>query len=183
MNIKVYIGVIGSGKTYNSKKDCNVIVSFADALREDMWKMLGWKPKNSKEYEEFKRSKWRLPGDRLYYITGRDLLQRYATEIRRAEDEEHWNKKLIEKIENLRAFKVQPIKIGIDDCRFPNEIKSLIKYCDESGTNLSFAHTDYKSDRYDDFSSHVSEKLAQQFLDFKGTQQEFDFLIKEKYKI
>lgn len=183
MNIKVYIGVIGSGKTYNSNKDCNVTVSFADALREDMWKLLGWKPKNSKEYEEFKYSKWRLPGDRLYYITGRDLLQRYGTEVRRAEDSEHWEKKLIEKIENLRSFKTRPIKIGIDDCRFPSEIKSIIKYCDESDTNLSFIYTDYKSDRYDAKSKHESEKVAQQFVGFTINQEEFNKLIWSKYGI
>ena len=36
MEIRVYIGVIGAGKTYKAEKECTVKISFADRLREDI---------------------------------------------------------------------------------------------------------------------------------------------------
>lgn len=36
MEIKVYIGVIGSGKNYTSNKECNISLAFADKLRNDV---------------------------------------------------------------------------------------------------------------------------------------------------
>ena len=40
MEIRVYIGVIGSGKDYTAEKECNLNIAFADGLREDIWKLL-----------------------------------------------------------------------------------------------------------------------------------------------
>ena len=190
MKIKVYIGVIGSGKDFMAKKETDIQLAFADALREEVWKMLGWKPKTPEEYEEFKSQKWKLPGDRLHYFTGRDILQRYGTDIRRKEDPNYWTKKLVDKLIlfNSIDMPLDPGKlplnkcsIGITDCRFENEIIHLIKFSDKYLVPLTFVHTDYKSDRYDSESNHESEKVAQQFVGFTGSQQEFNKLIWSKY--
>ena len=190
MKIKVYIGVIGSGKDFMAKKETDVQLAFADALKEEVWEMLGWKPKTTEEYEEFKAQKWKLPGDRLYYFTGRDILQRYGTDIRRKEDPDYWAKKLVDKLIlfNSMSMPLYPNKlplhkcnIGITDCRFENEIIQLIKFSDKYLVPLTFVHTDYKSDRYDAKSNHESEKVAQQFVGFIGSQKEFNKLIWSKY--
>lgn len=190
MIIKVYIGVMGSGKDFMAKKETDIQLAFADALREEVWKMLGWKPKTPEEYEEFKSQKWKLPGDRLHYFTGRDILQRYGTDIRRKEDPDYWAKKLVDKLTlfNSMDMPLYPGKlplhkcsIGITDCRFENEIIQLIKFSDKYLVPLTFVHTDYKSDRYDANSKHESEKVAQQFVGFTGSQEEFNKLIWSKY--
>lgn len=190
MKVNVYIGVIGSGKDFMAKKETDVQLSFADALREEVWEMLGWKPKTPEEYEEFKSQKWKLPGDRLHYFTGRDILQRYGTDIRRKEDPDYWAKKLVNKLIlfNSIDMPLDPGKlplnkcsIGITDCRFENEIVQLIKFSDKYLVPLTFVHTDYKSDRYDSESDHESEKVAQQFVGFTGSQEEFNKLIWSKY--
>lgn len=190
MNVRVYIGCIGSGKSFMAEKETDIQLAFADALREDVWDMLGWRPKTQEEYEEFKEQKWKLPGDRLYYFTGRDILQRYGTDIRRKEDPDYWAKKLVDKLILFNSIdtplypgKLPPNKcsIGITDCRFENEIIHLIKFSDKHFVPLTFVHTDYKSDRYDAKSEHPSEKIAQQFVGFTGSQEEFNKLIWDKY--
>ena len=49
MKIRAYIGVIGAGKDYRCSKECTHKVSFADELRKDVWKILGWEPKTDEE--------------------------------------------------------------------------------------------------------------------------------------
>ena len=81
-----------------AKKETDIQLAFADALREDVWVLLWWRPKTQEEYEEFKTQKWKLPGDRLYYFTGRNILERYGTAIRRKEGPDYWAKKLVDKL-------------------------------------------------------------------------------------
>ena len=190
MIIKVYIGCIGSGKDFMAKKETDIQLAFADALREEVWKMLGWKPKTPEEYEKFKTRKWMLPGDRLYYFTGRDILQRYGTDIRRKEDEDYWANKLIEKLVHFKALdfpvnfgdkSVNRSIIGITDCRFENEVRKLIEFSLKETVKVEFVHTNFKSERYDPKAVHESEKLAQQFIEFTGSQEEFNKLIWSKY--
>ena len=54
MKVKVYIGCIGSGKDFMAKKETDIQLAFADALREDVWDILGWRPKTQEEYESLK---------------------------------------------------------------------------------------------------------------------------------
>jgi len=168
MIINAYIGVIGSGKDYEANK-CDKQYGFADALLEDIWIMIGWKPKNKEEYEKFKNTLFQ-PVDfgALKNInpppcfTGRDLLQRYGTQLRRKENDNHWVDKLLEKIfENIGENKT----IGITDCRFPNEVKGLIDFVEKYPIyELNFIHCDFKSNRYNDTNEHESEKMAQDIL-------------------
>ena len=192
MKINVYIGVIGSGKDYRAKQDCDMQLAFADQLREDVWKMIGWKPKTPEEYERFKKSvfipadfvSWSLLGYKYPIFTGRDLLQRYGTEVRRAEDTDHWGKRLIDNLALLGSAGTETV--GITDCRFDNEIRRLIKFKKDADylgidVQLEFIHTDFKSDRYNATSEYESEKLAQQFAGKVFAEREFNKLIFEMY--
>ncbi|WP_428743168.1 hypothetical protein [Tenacibaculum sp.] len=188
MKIKVYIGVIGSGKDYQAKRDCDVTMAFADQLREDVWTMIGWGPKTEAEYEAFKKAEF-VPTtflDNNYksgVFTGRDLLQRYGTEVRRKEKSSHWVDILIKK---LWMDVPTASTVGITDCRFPNEVKGLIEGVKKlnwgSSTlpvfELEFIHTNYKSDRYDTTSTHESERLAQHCLQFCGDNKAFQNYLK-----
>ena len=191
MIIKAYIGVIGSGKDYRAKQECDIQLSFADQLREDVWKMIGWKPKTPEEYDMFKRSTFALfngvgnVSSLLPLFTGRDLLQRYGTEVRRAEDEKHWCDCLIRRLEILSSTNNEN-SIGITDCRFANEVSALIKFskrANKLGYNiqLEFIHTDFKSDRYNYIAEHESEKLAQKFAGKVYESKEFNDLIYKMY--
>lgn len=191
MVIKVYIGVIGSGKDYIAKQECDIQLAFADQLRDDVWKMIDWKPKTPEEYDMFKRSTFsafnRIGNSNalLPLFTGRDLLQRYGTEVRRSEDEKHWCDCLIRRLEVLSSTN-NGNSIGITDCRFANEVSALIKFAKranklEHDVQLEFIHTDFKSDRYNYTTEHESEKLAQQFVGKVFAEGEFNTLIFEMY--
>jgi len=174
MKLNVYIGVMGSGKDYEADK-CDEKISFGDAVRRDVWKILKWKPKTQEEYEMFKETKWKLPGDRIHYFTGRRILQDYGTDIRRTEDKDHWVKQLITKIDAVNntnlALEVHERKyltVGIPDCRFPNEVSGIINLWEKLATTpkrfeLEFIHCDYKSNRYNAEDPHESESMAQEF--------------------
>lgn len=187
MKINVYIGVVGSGKDYAARRDCNTQLAFADQLREDVWTMLGWRPKTDDEYEEFKRSTFVPAGyepssiKHQIKVTGRDLLQRYGTEVRRKEKDSHWVDALLRQLE----FRTDLGKtVGITDCRFPNEVRGLIQFVRQQNKELSdiglsslyelnFIHCDYHSGRYDAAQTHESERLAQEVL-AESKKEEFD---------
>jgi hypothetical protein len=186
MKINVYIGVIGSGKDYRAKQDCDIQLAFADQLREDVWKIIGWKPKTQDEYEIFKNSTFYSNGfGEQPIFTGRDLLQRYGTEVRRAEDNDHWCKRLTDNLALLGSAGTKTV--GVTDCRFDNEIRRLIKFKKDADylgidVQLEFIHADFKSERYNATSEHESEKLAQQFVGKVFTEGEFNKLIFEMYE-
>ena len=110
MKLRVYIGVIGSGKDYKAQQECDTVLNFADAVRKDIWKLIGWEPKTSEEYEIFKKTEFfgnslDLKGHNISF-TGRDLLQRYGTDIRREEYPDYWANRLIEilKLYNSNSY-------------------------------------------------------------------------------
>ena len=189
MKINVYIGVIGSVKDYRAKQECDIQLAFADQLREDVWKIIGWKPKTQEEYETFKSALFNPAYFELGFnspaFTGRDLLQRYGTEVRRAEDDKHWCDCLIRRLEILSSTNNEN-SVGITDCRFYNEVSALIKFskrANKLGQNvqLEFIHTDFKSDRYNSTAEHESERLSQQFAGKVFAEGEFSKLIFEMY--
>lgn len=46
MKVRIYIGVIGSGKDYRAQNECDLKLAFADGVREDVWKNFRMRTKN-----------------------------------------------------------------------------------------------------------------------------------------
>ena len=178
-----YIGVVGSGKDYQSDlkvKEGFVRVDFKDALLDMASDLAGYDVR--KDYDFFKENVvgFKLNKDNTdnHYLlkcidlmnkypmlmTGRRLLQRLGTEVMRKRDKDYWVKCFLESV----------VKYGSavnGDCRFMNEVRAIKSLPCES----KFIFCNYKSPRYDGYSSHTSEKLAQALLKQKlGDLQEID---------
>lgn len=167
-NILVTIGPIGSGKdytckcledTYNFKR-----VDFKTALMETTWLLLGWKPRNEHEYEKFKLSEL-VNEDLGIKITGREILERLGTECVRQflGMPNIWIDKLKEQVEK-HLLKDEQVKICIGDCRFVNEVESVMDFANKNSLKLGFIVTNFKSNRYDNTGDHPSRILAQMIL-------------------
>ena len=170
MNIKpnkvyVFLGVMGSGKTYYADLIAKLTnaarIDFKTTLVDMAYELLGL-PENF-DYEQFKASSFKLDG--VSEFTGRDFLQRFGTDIMRNKvDQDFWCNALVSKIKNLPAGRVgdiyETVPVAIADCRFFNEVLAL----KNAGFDTEFYLTYYKSDRYDDKNTHQSEKLAQALI-------------------
>lgn len=184
MKVKVFIGVMGSGKDFHASK-CDAVVAFADQLREDIWTMIGWRPKTDAEYQAFKSTQfisstsWTSMGNQPKF-TGRDLMQRYGTEVRRNENPEHWAKSLQKTLRdlNMKNLDNPSFTVGVADCRFENEIKA-IKELEDYGIRVEFVHVNFESDRYKVDPSHVSEAMSIKCLEFWGDTAKFNQFIDE----
>ena len=173
------IGVMGSGKDYRAKqfiKDSEtfgysmVHVNFADELREMMWDLLNWKPKNDEEYEYFKKGSIvdlgyaeRLFDPYVYSIslTGRQLLQRMGTEVIRKRDPYFFVNQWKNKVDSLLC---ENKNVVCSDLRFINELKAAFNVAGNTKTKKEFIFCNYISDRYDATNTHESEQLAQRIL-------------------
>jgi len=178
IKIVVYIGVMGSGKDYQAHKLITnqnyVKVAFADEVRKDLWKLIGWEPKTEQAYEDFKNHKFVNLDGSTY--TGRDLLQRYGTNIRREEDENVWARKTVQTLK--KHIKSGLTKFVITDCRFENEVEYLKQFnIQNKNIDVEFRNCNYKSDRYDISSKHESEKFSQTFRNWEGHDKYFDVLM------
>lgn len=186
MKVKVFIGVIGSGKDFHASK-CDAVVAFADQLREDIWTMIGWSPKTDAEYQAFKKATFCTIGlnstvnlNGHIQFTGRDILQRYGTEVRRNENPEHWAKSLQKTLRdmNMKNLDNPSFTVGVADCRFENEVKAM-KELEDYGIRVEFVHVNFKSDRYNIDPSHVSEAMSIKCLEFCGDTNKFNQFIDE----
>lgn len=179
--INVYIGVIGSGKSYRASKENDIVLNYADSLREDVWKLLNWVPSNETEYEVFKNKN-------LGLITGRELLQNYGQLQKELEGNSYWSNRLLYKL--AQEIDNPEIKtIGIADCRFIKEITQLLLFSEDQfikslGVSIEFHHCDYKSYKYDTTNPHISETMAQSILNRikNGTIENLDNHIKTQWK-
>lgn len=168
-NIKVFIGVIGSGKDYRCQKLVETgeyeKIAFADDLRQLTWELLEWEPKNSIDYDDFKLG--RINGYLLgtepfssnpdYWVTGRKFLQNIGTSLRNR-DEDFWVNVWKNKVAKSNK------NICCSDCRFPNEVLSILSLSDMY--NVEFIFTNYKSERYSPDDDHISERYAQILLSY-----------------
>lgn len=183
MEIRAYIGVIGSGKDYTTEKECTVKLGFADKLREDVWRLLDWSPEDNFEYDMFKMHFLKLQnaGFSCATTTGRILMCNYA-DIIKEENPNYFTEHLLKKLKTrLQDPTCWDDVIGITDCRFPEEVKALLQFEKDNFIRVTFVHCDFKSERYCDSSDHNSEKMAQQFAGLKFTGSEFNLKIREMY--
>lgn len=159
--IKAFVGVLGSGKSFQCEKLIKekgfIKLSFADCLRDMVWKMLGWKPNTPEEYDLFKKGLYAIP---VYgKINGRLLLQLMGETMRQI-DPDFWTKQMKNNIET--AISSGYSKICIDDARYTNELRLLYSYSWKAIVDVTFC--DFHSDRYDRKNKHQSELLAQKML-------------------
>ena len=173
-----YIGVIGSGKDYNTDmrvdRDGYVRVDFKDELLNLASDIAGYDVR--KDYEWFKKAivgvkrpankfmELYLMTDMLTIIaqhpdtmTGRRLLTRLGTEGMRKRDPEYWVKYFIKA---ARAHLGNGKSVSNADCRFLNEVSAVKKI----GVESKFVFCDYHSERYDPTFPHESERMAQVLL-------------------
>ncbi len=157
-----FIGVIGSGKNYRCQElldyDSNYVkVDFADALREMMWDILCWYPANDRIYERFKNG-YEYIDIMGAFANGRELLQRFGQTMRK-HDKNFWVNAWAKKVDKLLSM---GYNIVISDIRHENELTALKRFLHRAEVNVIFC--DYKSERYDANNNHISEKLAQSYL-------------------
>ena len=181
MEIRAYIGVIGSGKDYTAEKECNVKLGFADKLREDVWRLLNWEPDNEEEYNKFKEATFISSELKFFYSTGRIIMCRYA-DLVKEENPNYFTEHLLKKIKlKLQDPTCWDDIIGITDCRFPEEVQALLQFEKDKFIKVTFIHCDFPSYRYNPVGEHNSEKMAQQFAGLKFTESEFNLKIREMY--
>ena len=131
-----YIGVIGSGKDYNSDKRIDELeesgenvkkIGFSDAVREATFKLFNINPANEKDYELFKKQKFTMEGycnsvydlRRVQLGTGREMLQRVGTDVfRNMIDDDVWVNLWMKKVEE--SF-FENDSIIVHDIRYENE--------------------------------------------------------------
>lgn len=193
-----YIGVLGSGKNFRADQLINhgfKQVNFADPLRNMAWSLLGWKPNNEKEYEEFKLKKLifnpmlsrSLTEDNEYIntfdftfsLTGREFLQKLGTEMRNI-DEDFWaNLWLRDTVDLMVKDKVN---VCCSDLRYGNELRKVYSLSNIEDVETAFIFTNFKSHRYEPDNPHKSEKLAQFILnnyDINDGEEIPSYIIKE----
>ena len=164
--VYVFLGCIGSGKSYYAdmvaKKVGTLRLDFKTTLVNMTYQVLGLD--RDVNYEVFKTMEFQVPGTAIKF-TGRQFLQRFGTDIMRAQvDQDFWCKSLINQIKELPAGRVgdhyESVPVAIADCRFFNEALEL----KNAGFDVEFYLTRYRSERFDDTSKHASEQLAQTLM-------------------
>lgn len=185
MKILSTIGVIGSGKNFTADlltKDCDKVkqINFSDGIRELTWKILGWQPKDSYEYEKFKNFPIFMTnneGTILSKLRGRELLQRVGTDAIRNNDKNFWANYW--KREAVQTILKKEIEIIVcTDCRHENEVQIIIEVAKKMGIEYQFIFCDFKSERYE-LNDHPSEKFAREIVNtgkFKDKEDITDFL-------
>lgn len=166
INIWVYIGVIGSGKDYNAKKKQEetggVISGFSEGVREFTFDFLGWHPSSIEMYEKFKYHNFIIDYPNYSKVhDGRKFLENVGSKMRKYDCDfwaSVWKRKCIELIKS-------GIKdIIISDCRYINEVNSILSLMDEFNIIPNFYFTNYKSERWE-LRKHESEFFAQYLLE------------------
>ena len=181
--IIVYMGVVGSGKDYQSGlkvKEGFARVDFKDGLLDMASDLVGYDIREHYDFfkeniagyvpsVEYPDKTFRLQCESLIdayptVMTGRRLLQRLGTEVMRKRDEDYWVKCFLKDV-------VKHGKVVNGDCRFMNEVRAIKSLPCES----KFIFCNFKSLRYDGYLNHTSEKLAQALLKQRlGDLQEID---------
>ncbi len=159
-----YLGLAGSGKSYQS----NILeesgfkrLSFADELRRMTLDLLG--VEDFQDYNEFKRTV--IINYHNIKMTGRDILQRLGTNVIRTRYNNHFLDALKIKIEKYN-------KVGVDDCRFLNEVE-LLNSLKEADYSVQFRLCDRYNNIPELDNIHVSEHLAAHLTSYFGKSSQY----------
>lgn len=178
-----YIGVIGSGKNFAAEEKFNeckayyhrridkygnpMYLGFSDPIRKDVFKLLGFQPTDTSEYENFKNQNIIIrSGDRMIQgNTGRKILQLYGTDIQKYYDKQIWEKEFVKGLR--RFFFSDYTDLLCYDCRHIGEVAVVLDELKEMNIfeemireeRIKFIFCNFKSPRYE-ISNHESEKFA-----------------------
>lgn len=166
--ITVFMGKIGSGKSYRMKELTNfgaIKVSFADELRSRAYQIIGYVPKN---YDDFKKKLIYLDELPIWvsnicrklfpkWLDGRKILQ-FTGDAFKVADKYYWTNLALKRMSELSK---QGKNIIIDDARFKHELVAIQQFCAKEKIELEIVFCDYRSKNYEMYSNHNSEKLAE----------------------
>jgi hypothetical protein len=162
-----HIGVIGSGKDFHAMELINNYgyehINFADPIREILWILLKFKPKDIVEYDKLKASIFEN-SELGISLTGRDLLLRIGNDVGREYfGKTFWTDFALKRIRNL--IDIGKTKVANSDTRYFDECRCFINFCKENGFRYKFLFTNYNSPRYNKNLFSESEFLARIFLE------------------
>ena len=174
-----FCGVAQSGKGYSCKRLMTTMgfvkTSFAHTLRDIAFQTLGISfNEGMLQYEELKKTT-------IYNnLTFRNILENLGSAVRKY-DPDFWTKGVLKFIQST------PKNVCIDDLRYPNEYRTLKKYCEADGIEFQLIFCDYHSENYENSNPHESAQLAK-FLKSRGYEDqeivnEFDIAEYELYLI
>jgi len=113
-------GKMGCGKTTLADELLQIRpghrISFADALREEVAALLNVYLRDVYT-QEFKSEEFQIGNRRM---TGREILQWWGTEIRRASDKDYWSRKMAERCQLMPGC-----FLVVDDMRFMSELEVM----------------------------------------------------------
>ena len=151
-----FCGAIGSGKDYQSSllvSQDYTKIAFADPLRDLIWGLLKWKPKNDSEYSMFKETFFNSLPKKIPSFSGRDVLENLGEGAKNLFGKTIW----VDAWENvlLQHYTEKSIaKFTVSDVRFKQEILRLLEY------NSKIIFCNYKSSRYSLNKNSPSQTLA-----------------------
>ncbi|OGH99218.1 MAG: hypothetical protein A2104_00320 [Candidatus Melainabacteria bacterium GWF2_32_7] len=156
-----FIGCMGSGKDYQSRlliENGFKLINIGDSLREMAWDILGWKPNNDEEYEEFKKKNL-ISCEGLIHqeLSGRQFLQNLGTQAIRKRFPDFWIELWKNKVSEELS---RGSNVVCSDIRFLKEVEVAINIL----SNAKIIFCNYKSERYNCTDKHESEQLAQKVL-------------------
>lgn len=166
--IVVFIGVQGSGKSYNAQwhadfsDDPTTTLAFADAVYLIAKSLVGSQLTEEicRSKHNFKHAKFTINGIEM---SGRQVLQMIG-EGARLVNPRVWIDRLLSNVTDafLRslAWSRDELTVLIDDCRYPNEVLALIDYAKNKNCRIDFVHCKYKLTPSEDI---PGERMANYF--------------------
>lgn len=167
-DLVIFIGCKNFGKNWNARPyiaSGYKEIAFADSLREMLWSILGFEPKEDFTYDDMKKSmlfsykikrKFKIFKQKIEVATFRALLQNLGSTMKQMFGDNFWT--------NIWYKKVlaSDCNVVTTDIRFPNEIKKALTLA-KKGYNVKFIWCCYSGANFVEIlkDTHESEQLAQ----------------------
>ena len=191
-SIKVFFGVIGSGKTHKRdicEQESTVQVKLLD-FKDPLIDMCMAISKSTLPYDKFKARVIGVDSEyeshklkNLYpgLLTGRELLQRLGTDAIRKHSPEYWVDSFDRSAASFFCLNENGL-LMCADMRFPNEFKCIQNFSKVNDVLVEYIFCDYKSPVYDDTNEHPSEKFAQTFKQTYPNYEDGDIISRHALK-
>lgn len=177
-----FVGVIGSGKSYNAEKIVKESIGrkviygdFSEGIRDTVIKILTGNATKidctSQFYSWWKQQKFTVPlpfiKNNCEIVTGRQLLQRTGEHLKYLAGEDIWARYttnyVVKQWLSLSKKEAEECNVIFGSLRFACEAKSLFEVSKILEKEVKIIFCDYHSPTYE-INDHVSEHFAQFFL-------------------